>query len=406
VDTGIKPDGATILVTGGSGSLGQRFARNVRDRLSPEGIIGVARPPPCSTPQATLMNSIDKLAIPRGRSIRDAMQTIDQGGLGIALVVNADGALAGTVSDGDIRRALLGGANIDDSVSPYVSTCPVTVPENSDRAAVLDLMRARRLNQIPVVDSAGRLVGLHVVQEVLGGEARPNYAVVLAGGRGRRLGQLTASMPKPMLTVAGRPILERIVLHLVGSGITNIYLAVSYLADQIRNHFNDGSDFGCSIHYLEEDPENPLGTGGPLRTLRDLDSPPTDPLLVTNGDLVTSFSIRSLLDHHDRTQASMTVALRDYVHDVPFGVAQLDSNDPQIICQLVEKPRWSGLVNAGVYVLAPDILDLIPKGVDYPITDLVDACLERGDLVAGWRLVGEWHDVGRPHEFARARGEF
>jgi dTDP-glucose pyrophosphorylase len=351
------------------------------------------------------MKPLDHLLVHADRPIREVMSTIDRGAEAIALVVTSDGTLEGTVTDGDIRRALLAGASLDDTVAPFVSHDPVTVAEGTDRAAVLDLMRARQLNQIPVVDDAGRLVGLHVVREVLGAEARPNWAVVLAGGRGTRLGQLTTTTPKPMLPVAGRPILERIVLHLVGSGITTVYLSVGYLADQIRDHFGTGADFGCDIRYLDEDPAIPLGTGGPLRALQELSTAPSDPVLVLNGDLVTSFSVGGILHHHAHSRAAMTVALREYVHDVPFGVAHLDEGDLRFISRLDEKPHWSGLVNAGIYVIDPALIATIPAGEMYPITDLINACLERGERIAGWRLTGDWHDIGRPIEFAHARGE-
>jgi dTDP-glucose pyrophosphorylase/predicted transcriptional regulator len=352
-----------------------------------------------------LVNSLDQVIVRSEQSIRDVLRRIDRGAAAIALVTTEDGKLAGTVSDGDVRRALIAGAELDDPVAPHMTRDPVCVREGTDRAAVLDLMRARRLNQIPVVDDGGLLVGLHVVQELIGGVSRSNPAVVLAGGRGTRLGQLTAATPKPMLLVAGRPILERIVLHLVGSGVRTIYLAVNYLGDQIREHFGDGSEFGCEITYLDEDLGMPLGTGGPLRRLLEQPDVPAHPVLVMNGDLITSFSVGSILEHHERTNARMTIALSEYAHDVPFGVAELSSNDPDFIQQLAEKPRWTGLVNAGVYVLNPEVLHLVPEGVHFPITDLVTACLERGDKVAGWRLTGDWHDIGRPQEFARARGD-
>jgi dTDP-glucose pyrophosphorylase len=355
--------------------------------------------------QAIAMKSIDHFVVRADAPIREVMLRIDRGAVAIALVVGSDGKLEGTVSDGDVRRALLAGAGLDDRVAPFVSRHPVTVSEGTDRAAVLDLMLARRLNQIPVLDDADRLVGLHVVRELLGGEEKPNWAVVLAGGRGSRLGPLTESTPKPMLHVAGRPILERIVLHLVGSGIFRIHLAVGHLAEQVRDHFGDGSDHGCTVTYLEEDPARPLGTGGPLRGLLELESPPTDPLLVMNGDLVASFSVAGLLEHHNRAGAAATVALREYVHEVPFGVAQMSGTDPEVIAELIEKPRWSGLVNAGIYVIEPRLLELIPEGVSYPITELIETCLARREKVAGWLLTDDWHDVGRPSEFARARGE-
>lgn len=351
------------------------------------------------------MTWLDDLMVRPGATIKDSMRVIDEGAAGIALMVADTNLLIGTISDGDLRRALLSGSSLDDPVDDRVTRNPTTVPVGRDRAAVLDLMRARRLNQIPVVDDDGRVVGLHIMREVLGGEDRSNWAVVLAGGRGTRLGQLTSATPKPMLPVAGRPILERIVLHLVGSGITNIALAVSYLAEQIEDHFGDGSEFGASIHYLREDPEAPLGTGGPVRGLLHLPEPPTEPVLVMNGDLVTSFSVRAILEAHADADAAMTIALTEYAHDVPFGVAHLRESDPRLIAELAEKPRWVGLVNAGVYVLGPRLLERIPAETLYPITDLATACIERRERVCGWELRGDWHDIGRPHEFARARGE-
>ena len=348
---------------------------------------------------------IDHLVVRSGRSIAEVMRTIDGGAEAIALVVAPDGKLQGTVSDGDIRRALLAGARLSDAVDPFIARDPVIASEGSDRVAVLDLMRARRLNQIPVVDHAGRLVGLHVVRELLGAKAKPNSAVILAGGRGTRLGELTRAVPKPLLPVAGRPILERIVLHLAGSGISTIHLAVGYLAERIHEYFGDGADFGCSISYLEERPDAPLGTGGPLRSLLNQRNPPIDPLLVMNGDLVTSFSVADILEHHNSAGAAVTVALREYTHEVPFGVAHINDVEHWAITRLVEKPRWSGLVNAGIYVIDPRLLHLIPEGVNYPITELIATCLKRKEKVAGWHLTGEWHDVGRPTDFSRARGE-
>jgi dTDP-glucose pyrophosphorylase len=347
---------------------------------------------------------LDEVTIVPGRSIRAAMAVIDRGAVGIALLIDQRGALLGTVSDGDVRRALLGGASLDDPVDPFANPEPVCVPAGTGRAEVLDLMRACRLEQVPVVEG-DRLVGLHVMQDVLGAAAKPNPAVVLAGGRGTRLGALAASTPKPMLPVAGRPILERIVLHLVGSGIGTIYLAVNHLAEQIERHFRDGSDYGVTIRYLHEDPSSPLGTGGPLRSLLELEEPPTDPLVVLNGDLVTSFSMTGLLAAHTQARAVMTVAVHEYGHEVPFGVVELDADDHRLLRRIEEKPRWSGLVNAGIYVIEPPLLDSIPPGIEYPITELIAACLQRGERVAGWPLVGEWHDIGRPQELSRARGE-
>lgn len=348
---------------------------------------------------------LQRLTVRPGEDLRAAMARIEQGEAAIVLLVDEAGLLLGTLSDGDIRRALLGGASLADPVDPYVSREPVTVRKGADRAAVLDLMKARRLSQIPEVDADGRLLHLHVMHEVLGSGAKPNRAVVLAGGRGTRLGELTAATPKPMLRVAGRPIIERLLLHLVGSGIRHIYLSVSYLADQIADHFGDGTDFGCTIEYLQEEPETPLGTGGPLRLLHDRGQRPQEPLLVLNGDLVSTFSVQGILEAHQRGTAAMTIAVREYAHDVPFGVVDLRPEQDGLIERVVEKPRWSGYVNAGIYVIEPRLLASIPGGCTYPITDLIRTCLDAGETLVGWHLTDEWHDIGRPAELARARGD-
>lgn len=345
-----------------------------------------------------------QLVIRPDASIGQAMRAIDAGTVAIALVVAHDGRLLGTVTDGDLRRAMLSGATLDDPVDAVTNRMPTTVPAGTDRTAVLDLMRARKLTQVPEVDRQGRLVCLHVVHEILGTDPKPNVGVILAGGKGTRLGDLTRDVPKPMLEVAGRPILERLVLHLIGSGITSIVLSIGYLGEQIREHFGDGSRFGCDISYIEDDPERPLGTGGPLRLLaRDRPWRIEDPLLVMNGDLVSSFSVASLLRHHETERAKVTVALKEYSHEVPFGVAQLDG-EPGRIIDLHEKPSWTAAVNAGIYVIDPDLLERVPAGREFPITDLVRMCLDQGLPVSGWHLEGEWHDIGRPKELATARG--
>jgi dTDP-glucose pyrophosphorylase len=343
------------------------------------------------------------LLLPIGANVREAMEGIDRGAAEIALQIDGEGRLVGTLTDGDVRRALLRGAALEDSVDPFVTTSPITVTAGLDRAAALDLMRARAISHLPEVDDEGRLTGLHLLRDVVGPPAFPNWAVVMAGGRGSRLGALTQHVPKPMLEVAGRPILERIVLHLVGSGIRRIALSVGYLADRITDHFGDGRDFGCEITYLTEDVDEPLGTGGPLALLLDLPEPSVDPVLVMNGDLLTSFSVSSMLDAHSTTGALMTIGLQEYVHDVPFGVVHLEPGSGAV-AELQEKPRASWTVSAGTYVVDPALFTRIPRRRPFPITDLAQGCLERDERVTGWRLDGSWQDIGRPHELRAARG--
>jgi dTDP-glucose pyrophosphorylase/CBS domain-containing protein len=355
-----------------------------------------------SQPQDERLGS---LTISLTATIRDALRRIEDGGAEIALVVDREGRLEGTLTDGDVRRGLLAGATLDDPVEPLVTREPITVGVGMDRAAALDLMRARSIAHLPEIDASRRLTGVHLMRDVIGPPLLPNRAIVIAGGRGTRLGALTHSTPKPMLQVAGRPIIERIVLHLVGAGIRHLALSIGYLGEQIRDHLGDGSQFGCTIEYLVESPERPLGTGGPLRLLLDLPCPPTGPMLVMNGDLLTSFSVSAMLRAHAQAGAIMTVGVKEYVHDVPFGVVRLD--DGVVATEVVgleEKPRASWPVNAGTYVLDPQLLERIPAGLSFPITDLVTGCLERGERVLGWPLDGDWQDIGRPSELDAARG--
>ena len=344
-----------------------------------------------------LESGIPRVAV--GATLREAVSVIEDFATSVCLIEDTDRRLIATLSDGDVRRAFLANASLDDPARPWASARPVTVPSGTERSAVLDLMQALGVPQIPEVDTDGRAVRLHLLREIVGGPARSNTAVVLAGGRGTRLRPVTGALPKPMVEVAGRPILERIVLHLVGSGITDVRLAVGYGADVIEQHFDDGARFGCRITYLRE--ERPVGTAGPLRGL--LSDLPEEPILTMNGDLVTSFSVSGLLSAHRSSGAALTVAVTDYAHEVPYGVLTTEGGDGRVVA-LTEKPTWIGIVNAGIYAIEPRLIADIPEGRSVPMTELIERCVERGDRVTAWRTVGEWHDIGRPDDLARARG--
>ncbi|MBI5445147.1 MAG: nucleotidyltransferase family protein [Deltaproteobacteria bacterium] len=332
-----------------------------------------------------------------GASLLETMEAIDGGACEIALVVDEEGRLLGTVTDGDIRRALLGGRGLSSPVNPVMNRRFTAVGRSAPRTEVLDLMRARTLGQVPIVDEDGRLVGLHLLREILGATPRPNWAIVMAGGRGERLRPLTDSLPKPMVPVAGRPILERIVLHLVGSGIRRVFLAVNYMAEVIEQHFRDGAAFGCEIEYLRED--RPLGTGGALTLLP---KSPDHPVLALNGDLLTQFDVGALLAWHETHAATATVAVREYRQSIPFGVVDLDGGH---VVRLREKPTHAFKINAGIYVLSPGLISRVPSGVEYPMPALLEECLARGERVAAYGLEDEWLDVGNRATLQRARGE-
>jgi dTDP-glucose pyrophosphorylase len=330
-------------------------------------------------------------------TILSALRALDRGRQGIAFVCDESGRVLGTMTDGDVRRALLRGARPEDCCLAAIMQRDFTsVTPEASRAEVLDLLRARLISQVPVLDAAGRLVGLHTVREMLGPTVRPNWAVILAGGKGTRLRPLTENTPKPMITVAGRPILERLILHLVGAGFRRVFISVNYLAEVIERHFEDGSRFGCRIEYLRETQE--LGTGGPLTLLPER---PEHPLVVMNGDLVTQCDLGALLDFNAQGAYAATLGVRPYSVDVPFGVADVDGDR---LVGMREKPSLRMLVNAGIYAISPPALDLIPRGEEFPITELFSRALGRGLPVGAHLIEDEWLDVGRPDELKRARG--
>lgn len=331
-------------------------------------------------------------------TLREAMVAINSGKLpGAALVNDSEGRLIGLMTDGDIRRMLLADATMDSPVAPGINRNFTWVTENTSRDQVLDLIRARSIDHVPVLDEKHRLVGIHLLGEMISERKLPNIAVIMAGGKGTRLGNLTADTPKPMLKIAGRPILERIVLHLVGAGIKTIYISVNYLREQIENHFGDGRHFGCEIRYLRE--EKPLGSGGALALLPE---PPEHPVLVMNGDLVTDFPIGRLFRHHAKGGYKATMALSPYRHKVPLGCVTLENG---AIVAFREKPLLVELANAGIYVFSPEVLTRITEG-NFPITNLFESCIERGEPIGGYVIEENWADIGVPDEFDSACGKF
>ena len=332
------------------------------------------------------------------QSLAEAMRALDATGAEIVLVVNAKGVLVGVVTDGDIRRALLHGASLTAPVAPHMSRDFTAVGPRVGRAEVLDLMQARVIRGIPIVDDEGRVVGLHLLHEVLGAPERPNAAVVMAGGQGTRLRPLTEAIPKPMIRVAGRPILERVVLHLVGFGIRRVFIAINYLGHMIEDHFGNGRRFGCEIEYLRE--TQPLGTGGALSLLPEK-AVGEEPLLVINGDLVTQANLGDMLDYHRHGRQRATMGVRRYFHTVPYGCVDLADDR---VTRIVEKPQLSFFVNAGIYALDRDVVRRVPPNEDFPITTLLEGCLDRGEPVRAFEIEDDWIDVGQREQLKLAQG--
>jgi dTDP-glucose pyrophosphorylase/predicted transcriptional regulator len=337
-----------------------------------------------------------RLTVPAGSTILDALRAIDAGGEAITFVVDGGERVMGCVTDGDVRRAILRGASLEDRVLPEVMRRDFTwVTPQEGRADVLDLMRARHIERIPVLSPEGRLAGLHTMRQLVSAAERANRVVILAGGKGTRLHPITEQVPKPMVMVAGRPILERLLLHLLSCGLSRFTISINYLGHKIEEYFGDGSRLGCEIDYLRE--AEPLGSGGPLSLL----PPPERPVLVLNGDLVTQCDVGDLLDFHERGGFTATLGIRTYTTEVPFGVAEVEGDR---LLSLREKPSERSLINAGIYVLSPEAVATVPAGQEYPMTALFERLLAEGKPVGARLLESDWLDVGGHAELRRARG--
>ncbi len=341
---------------------------------------------------------IGELCVSPSTTIYEALSTIGKYGTMLALVTDERRVLLGVLSDGDVRRALIKRNDLNCPVEKIMTRNFSFVRPDVSRAAALDKMKSMVIRQLPVLDEEGRVVGLHMLSELLGSVSLPNIAVIMAGGKGERLRPITENLPKPMVKVAGRPILEHIIHHLVSSNIRDIFIAVNYLGEMIEDCFKDGSAYGCRIRYLKE--ESPLGTAGALSLLPEL---PANPVILMNGDLVTQVDIERMLHHHQQGAYKITVGVNDYRVRIPYGVLEMDK-DQDRICEIREKPEQRYLVNAGIYAIEPSVLERIGKNRCTLMTEIISDCISRGERLGIHLVEGDWLDIGQHSQLAQARG--
>lgn len=344
------------------------------------------------------MKDWSNLTVGPEATIKQAIEIINGSGLAqVALVTDDRDHLVGTVTDGDIRRGLLAGKTFDSLVSEIMHRSFRSVPPGTERSQVWRLMREASIHQVPVVDADGRVCGLYLLDELIRPVPKSTRIVLMAGGRGRRLYPLTKDLPKPLLHIGGRPILETIITNFVDQGFHEFYLSVNYLGHKIRNHFNDGSAWGANIHYLEE--EKQLGTAGALSMLPEMTQ---EPFIVMNGDVITSIDFGNLLKFHEETGCSATICLRDYEVEIPFGVVETLNNQ---ITSIREKPTHSVYVSAGIYVLDPSVLSLVEHGEHLDMPDLLQKLIAAGKPVCPYPIHEYWIDVGRIEEYEKANDD-
>lgn len=343
---------------------------------------------------------LEQFLVAPDSSVREVMACIERNAEGIALVVDSEQRLIGTVTDGDIRRAILAGMDLDLPVrvlveqrAPAPYPTPFTAPVGTANAELLRMMTQYTLRHIPLVDNTGRVVDMALLGDLVQESQLPLTAVVMAGGYGTRLHPLTKDLPKPMLPVGDRPLLELIIEQLRQAGIQRVNVTTHYQAEKIIKHFGNGKAFGVEINYVTED--SPLGTAGALGLIEALN----EPLLVINGDILTRIDFRAMLAYHRKYGADLTVAVRRYDLQVPYGVIE---SEGVLVRQVREKPLFGLLVNAGIYLLEPSVHHYIPKG-RFDMTDLIKRLVEDGRPVVSFPIIEYWLDIGQHGDYEQAQ---
>ena len=315
-----------------------------------------------------------------------------------ALVVDQKRRLIGLITDGDIRRAFLAGAALHTPVGEIMTEDPVQVQEGTPQLAITALMMQKKIRHLPVINKKGQPVALELLKNQLE-DLEPAEAVVMAGGKGTRLHPLTLNTPKPLLKVGSETILDNILGNLKHNGIQDVVLTVNHLADQIEDHVGSGEQHDLNVNYVKE--EQALGTAGGLTLLK---NKPTGSFLVMNGDLLTELDYRSLIKFHRESGCAMTVCVRRHSIKIPYGVIEMGQEN-RTVSEIVEKPDHEFLVNAGIYMLEPEVIDLIPKGQFFDMVQLMNTVMAGKMEVAAFPILEYWKDIGQHDQIREARNE-
>lgn len=344
------------------------------------------------------MDSWKKVVISTNSTIKETIKVIDDSSVQIALVVDDNFQLLGTVTDGDVRRGILKGISLDDPVTYIMNSNPTISTFLEDKESILNKMKARKIHQIPVVDQNQRLIGLEILDELIKTKPQENWVVLMAGGLGTRLKPLTDDCPKPLLKVGDKPILETIIENFRDSGFYKFYLSVNYKSEMIEEYFGDGSRWGIQIKYIHE--VKRMGTAGALSLLPER---PSKPIIVMNGDLLTKVNFNLLLDFHNEYKSQATMCVREFDYQIPYGVVRLDK---QRLLSIEEKPVHRSFVSAGIYVLDPIALDFIPMDSFYDMPTLFERLIESNYSTSVFPIREYWCDIGRLDDYEKANLEY
>ncbi|WP_151949787.1 nucleotidyltransferase family protein [Aliarcobacter butzleri] len=344
------------------------------------------------------MKNIEDIIVKETTSIKEVLQIIDKSSKQLAIVVDKNKKLLGTISDGDIRRALLNNMSLNETVKNIYFKNPTVANINNSKEEIINICRVKKIHQIPVVDDNGNLIGIEILDELISKEEKINKVILMVGGLGTRLRPLTENIPKPMLKVGNKPILQTIVEKFAEYGYTNIVMCVNYKSHMIQDYFSDGKDFGVNIEYVLENQR--MGTAGALSLLKDK---PNEPFFVMNGDLLTNVNFEHLHNYHLSNNSLGTMCVREYDFQVPYGVVNISNSK---ITSIEEKPTHKFFVSAGIYMLSPEVLDYIPENQFYDMPTLFEKIISKGKNAISFPLREYWLDIGRIEEYKKANEEY
>ncbi|WP_068977134.1 MULTISPECIES: nucleotidyltransferase family protein [Aeromonas] len=340
----------------------------------------------------------EKVVLSTKHTVHDALTVINAAALRICLVVDDKRHLLGVVTDGDIRRAILSNVALTQSVTKVMNKTPITVSAKLSRAQLLDTMSSYSILSLPVLNETGQLIGLETWERATSQPTYNNPVLIMAGGFGTRLKPLTDTCPKPMLKIGDKPILETLLNQFIKAGFKNIYISTHYMPELIADYFGDGSAWGANIKYIHE--KHPLGTGGALGLLpAEL---PKLPLIMMNGDVLTTVDFNSLLDFHIQNGSDATMCVREYSYQIPYGVITGEGNN---ITSMVEKPVHHFFVNAGIYVVNPHIVRSVTKEERIDMPTLLERHMQEKKCISMFPLHEYWLDIGRMEDFNRAQSD-
>ena len=343
------------------------------------------------------MKDWTKVTLKTSDSLETAIKVLHEVGLQIALVIDKKGKLLGTITDGDIRSAIIKQSTMKSPVSLIMNSNPLTINDKVKNEDILSLMTDKGLLHMPILNKDGTLCGLETLQHLIEKPIYDNPVFLMAGGFGTRLHPLTKETPKPLLKIGSKPILEMIIEQFISHGFHNFYISTHFKSEQIRNYFKNGEIHNITIQYLHED--KPLGTAGSLGLLPD--NLPDLPIIVMNGDLLTKVDFINLLDFHYDHDSEATMCVREYAFQVPYGVVQIDNYN---IKEIKEKPVHKFFVNAGIYVLNKTLINKLDGKSYLDMTDLLDKELIN-EKVNAFPIHEYWLDIGKIEEYERANRE-